>query len=222
MIPGGEVTLGWDRASSLTLSEPMERDWEWTSEEYGLSSIHEFLAENTTPLRTVSFSPFLVETVVFKPPAKPKGKKAKPSSTDESMFRMPTVDEWEYVCSAGSRTLWRWGNECPMVGTPYDYVPERGVILGDRPAFNKHIERNAFGLSFPADSYRPETVLREDGTEVPRSGDGGGMNCGGAGVLACWLTLATPVTIDTIEIEFDHFGEFRSVFTIPDEILGNE
>ena len=28
-------------------------------------------------------------------------------------FRLPTSDEWEYVCAACARTLFRWGDHCP-------------------------------------------------------------------------------------------------------------
>lgn len=105
------------------------------------------------------------------------------SSSRQYGFRPPTSDEWEYDCSAGSRTLWRWGNECPLYTFPSDIVHEEQRTR----SWDLNIRPNAFGLTIAFDDYSPE--LCEDG--IKRGGDGGGSTCGGAGFLAAWLTLAS-------------------------------
>ncbi len=48
-------------------------------------------------------------------------------------FRLPTSDEWEYARAAGARTLWRWGDEIPMILVPsrYAYVEGNPVVFTD-------------------------------------------------------------------------------------------
>ncbi|MBX3170467.1 MAG: hypothetical protein KF760_23880 [Candidatus Eremiobacteraeota bacterium] len=35
-------------------------------------------------------------------------------------FRLPSADEWEYACAAGSRTLFHWGDHVPCDWYPVD------------------------------------------------------------------------------------------------------
>jgi hypothetical protein len=93
-------------------------------------------------------------------------------------FRFPTSDEWEYLCGAGTPTLFRWGDHVPC-----DRYP---ITVG--PKWDLHLRPNAFGLHIAYNPYHMELVA-EVGTT--RGGDGGHMICGGAGFFVGWLTLAT-------------------------------
>src|SRR5262249_46347015 len=121
----------------------------------------DLLDKHCTPLRYVTLRPFLLQV------------KAKPldpateavawgsrrggatvqsfSPTDIAAqlshdgFRLPTSDEWEYACAAGTRTVFRWGDECPLDADPLDVT---GWDLHRRP--------NAFGLHMPSNPYHWE------------------------------------------------------------------
>jgi hypothetical protein len=118
-------------------------------------------------------------------------------------FRFPTSDEWEFLCGAGARTLFRWGDHVPCDRYPPDISPEeaawrrewvlsRGQLERPREGFNSdwdfHRQPNAFGLHIASDPYMYELVAEADRT---RGGDGGSMICGGTGFFLGWLTLAT-------------------------------
>jgi hypothetical protein len=92
-------------------------------------------------------------------------------------FRLPTSDEWEYVCGAGSPTLFRWGDHVPCDCYPID-----------SNSWDLHLRTNAFGLLIASNPYHGELAM-EPG--IWRGGDGGTMICGGAGFFLGWLTLAT-------------------------------
>jgi len=88
-------------------------------------------------------------------------------------FRLLTADEWEYICAAGSRTLFYW---------------ER---IADEPAMNEDswmALRNAFGLSMVKDTYQWEYV---HDPSLMTGGDGGWAVCGGAGLFAQAITRAS-------------------------------
>ncbi len=93
-------------------------------------------------------------------------------------FRLPTSDEWEYVCGSGSGTLFRWGDDCPC-----DHYP-----IDDNPDWVLHRVPNAFGLHIAENPYNLEIV---EEPKILRGGDGGSAMCGGWGSFACWLPLAT-------------------------------
>jgi hypothetical protein len=87
-----------------------------------------------------------------------------------SGLRLPTSDEWEYACGAGSPHLFRWGN----------YWPE----ACQRPNF--------FGLRIAEDPYHVDLISNEP---LARGGDGGCACCGGYGEFFEWLPLATAYCI---------------------------
>lgn len=97
-------------------------------------------------------------------------------------FRLPSSDQWEHACRAGSPTFWRWGDECPT-----DHYPA-GDRAAEDAAWDLHRRPNAFGLRIAADPYQWE-VVAEPG--LKRGGDGGGAIHGGEGFFLGWLPLAS-------------------------------
>lgn len=118
-------------------------------------------------------------------------------------FRLPSSDEWEFLCGAGVTTLFRWGDHVPCDRYPTDINPEEAAwrrqwVLSagtlKRPThgflsdWDRHRVPNAFGLTIAANPYQTELVAEPD---MLRGGDGGCTICGGAGFFAGWLPLAT-------------------------------
>lgn len=104
-------------------------------------------------------------------------------SYDEAMaqlasvgLRTATADEWEWACGAGATTLFRWGDDCPVDGYPYDY--KTGM----------HNDTNLWGLAIGQDPYKHEVTTERT---IVCGGDGGGTTCGGSGFFLGWLALAT-------------------------------
>lgn len=91
-------------------------------------------------------------------------------------LRLSTPDEWEYACGAGATTLFRWGDDTPEDGYPYDHVT------------GPHREPNLWGLSIGQDPYRHEWTSTR---AIVCGGDGGSATCGGTGFFVGWLTIAT-------------------------------
>jgi len=60
-VPGGEVTLGYDREHPFAPTDGQRREWASDRREQGLPALDEYLADRLTPLRTVSLQPFLLE-----------------------------------------------------------------------------------------------------------------------------------------------------------------
>lgn len=90
--------------------------------------------------------------------------------------RPASPDEWEHACGAGATTLFRWGDDSPGDGYPYDHRS------------GPHREPNLWSLMIGQDPYKHEWTT-EPG--VVCGGDGGGATCGGSGFFTGWLTLAT-------------------------------
>jgi hypothetical protein len=91
-------------------------------------------------------------------------------------LRLSTPDEWEYACGAGVETLFRWGDDTPESGYPYDHRT------------GPHREANLWGLAIGQDPYRHEWTSTRT---IVCGGDGGGATCGGTGFFVGWVTIAT-------------------------------
>ncbi len=119
-------------------------------------------------------------------------------------YRLPTSDEWEYLCGGESRTLFRWGDFCPCDHYPDDNTAAELVrkhewvaadspepFKCDDPDWNYHRILNLFGLEIASDPYQMEIV---DENFIVRGGDGGNNICGGGGFFLGWLPLASAFT----------------------------
>ncbi|MER7463659.1 hypothetical protein [Streptomyces sp. NPDC097981] len=174
LIPGGTVRLGFDVDAWIPTPEQVADYAESLAEGYGYGlDLKPYLAEVLSPVRTATQAAVLMaveDEALTGPPA------LTPDALAARGLRMPSADEWEHACGAGSGTLFRWGNECPLDEPPY------GGTGGIRH------EPNAFGLHIAYDGYRTE--LSGDPTAA-HGGDGGEAVCGGYGSLLAWLPLAT-------------------------------
>ncbi|MFB7375997.1 hypothetical protein ACFC6U_32765 [Kitasatospora purpeofusca] len=174
LIPGGRVTVGFDPAAWRPSAELLAGYREESVEQgFGDEDLHAHLARVLSPRRTVTV-PTLLMAVEDEPIEESPADM--PALLAREGLRLPTPDEWEHACGAGARTLFRWGDECPLDRIPY----------GDDTG--PHAGPNAFGLLIAHDTYRSE-ITAEPG--LIHGGDGGESVCGGYGTFLSWLPLAT-------------------------------
>lgn len=207
LIPGGPVLLGHDPSRPPDLSKRDLEDWARARYEYG--NLEEHLETTMTRLRQLILAPFLLEVTSREMDQEPiwqSGRHVGERSVAITLrqvrewvsaggFRLPTSDEWEHACRAGTRTFWWWGNRLAFP------VPER----------------NAFGLQIAWDTYRPEWCTAPN---VFRGGDGGSSCCGGLDGLPTTLRLASAYhePYDVPADESERFsGSCRRLLTLADD-----
>jgi hypothetical protein len=196
LIPGGPATLGY-APGSFRATEVQQQSWEETcrtnpkiAQEF--PRLDSYLEYRLTPLRQVTLQPFLLQVEAEEVELRlERGRRRHPALTipltaaqiqayiAKDGCRLPTSDEWEYACAAGARTLWRWGDEIPMI-----LVPSRKNL----PDWDLHLRPNAFGLLMGDHPSHWEFTAEEG---VLRGGDGGTASNAGPGRLMEWLILAS-------------------------------
>lgn len=95
-------------------------------------------------------------------------------------FWLPTVDEWEYLCGGGCRTLFAWGDSFLKEFCLRHFEDTRQ----QNPVYTLE-QPNFFGLTIGFDPYRREIV--EDAALLFKGGDGGCNVCGGMGIVLGYL-----------------------------------
>jgi hypothetical protein len=234
LIPGGEVTLGYDRSRPFMPDAENLAEWQSLSQRETDADWAAFLDRCLTPLRRVTFAPFLleVEAAPYGQMRVPDGEQVERVGTmlrraygemeggvhfavyqrrllfetlcaelSKDGFRPPTSDEWEYACSGGSRALWRWGDELDPAPAP-DWK-------------SVWTEPNAFGLRIAYDTYESELC---GPPPVWRGGDGGVSVCGGEGLLAWQIALASAYYEPAGDGGFDS-PNVRRAFPVPPDCL---
>lgn len=190
LLPGqSNALLGYDRSNPYRPNDTQLDDWHTVQAEYGWT-IDDYLNEYLGPLRRSTISPILIETVARRFEYAQNGDNQtdgynRVQSQCGDGFRLPTPDEWEYACAAGSRTLFRWGNDCPVSNSYSD------------KEFTLHKHPNAFGITMNHSTYDSELC---QGPTL-RGGDGGGSVCGGIGNVITWFPLASSFQVSGDEME---------------------
>lgn len=99
-------------------------------------------------------------------------------------FRLPTEDEWEYLCGGGLRTLFRWGDS-------FNYDMRLRHFEAEQLNKTEYDLKmpNQFGIEIAYDPYMQEVVM--DSQYFIKGGDGGCLICGGMGKAVGYLPTAT-------------------------------
>ena len=137
-------------------------------------------------------------------------------------FSLANLDEWEYLCGGGCRTLFPWGDDL-------DY--NMNLLYFSKEDNDKYDleEPNFFGLSIAYDPYKMEIIEADELTF--KGGDGGCNVCGGFGEFLGYLSCspyytqkpvgAINIVDDSIVNEYDDeldgdFNFYRRIIRIED------
>ena len=103
----------------------------------------------------------------------------------EEGFSLASLDEWEYLCGGGCRTLFPWGDDL-------DY--NMNLLYFSKEDNDKYDleEPNFFGLSIAYDPYKMEIIEADELTF--KGGDGGCNICGGFGEFLGYLSCSPYYT----------------------------
>lgn len=105
---------------------------------------------------------------------------------EQQGFCLPTVDEWEYICGGGCRTLYVCGDSFDLSLVPEHYMQAH------READELPHQPNGFGLYIGYDPYQRELALDSAGEFVFKGGDGGCFVCGGSSCELGMLPSCAP------------------------------
>lgn len=105
------------------------------------------------------------------------------ATLETSGFRLPTEDEWEYLCGGGSRGLFRWG-DCI---SPEIHLYYRENTITEKTKYYLQLP-NQFGIRIAYDPYKYEVLMDN---QFLKGGDGGCYLCGGSGLALGYLPVST-------------------------------
>ena len=97
----------------------------------------------------------------------------------EEGFSLTNLDEWEYLCGGGCRTLFPWGDDIDYNMNLFYYTKKGNKYDLEEP--------NLFGLSIAYDPYKMEII---DNKSFSKGGDGGCNVCGGFGEFLGYLSCS--------------------------------
>ena len=103
-------------------------------------------------------------------------------------FSLPTIDDWEYLCGGGCRSLFQWGDN-------FDF----NINIDEN--INELEEPNFFGISIGYDPYILE-LLNENQFAL-KGGDGGCNCCGGSGFCLSYFPCSPYYKVDCDIFEDD-------------------
>ena len=98
-------------------------------------------------------------------------------------FSLANLDEWEYLCGGGCRTLFPWGDDIDYNMNLFYYTKKGNKYDLEEPNF--------FGLSIAYDPYKMEII---DNKSFSKGGDGGCNVCGGFGEFLGYLSCSPYYT----------------------------
>lgn len=123
-------------------------------------------------------------------------------------FFLPSLNEWEYLCGGGCRTLFPWGDDIDYNMNLLYYTKKGKKYDLEEPNF--------FGLSIAYDPYKMEIIEANELTF--KGGDGGCNVCGGSGEFLGYLSCSpyyNQKAIDYDEEELDgDFNFYRRIIRI--------
>jgi hypothetical protein len=205
LIPGGEVTLGWNRGDRSQFDPALvldaQADLSQNSDDY---DIWQYLNDHLSDYRTRAIPPLLAEIGLRSRKAADHTRELREWSTHG--FRLPTTDEWEYAFSAG---LWSPGVWLGLGS---------GLSLDRLPGYSP------FGLHYPFEFNRLQYVAEYcHETDEVRGGDGGANEgTGYRGLLGAIPFAPAYRPPDWIRAALLEYGTlvYRRVFPLPPEVLG--
>lgn len=113
-------------------------------------------------------------------------------------FSLANLDEWEYLCGGGCRTLFPWGDDIDYNMNLFYYTKKGNKYDLEEPNF--------FGLSIAYDPYEMEVI---DNKSFSKGGDGGCNICGGFGEFLGYLSCS-PYFNQVIDYEEEDLnGDFN-------------
>ena len=116
-------------------------------------------------------------------------------------FSLPNLDEWEYLCGGGCRTLFPWGDDIDY-NMKFPYFSDGDDL--EIPNF--------FGIFIAYDPYKEEVI---EGNKFFKGGDGGCNICGGSGIFLGYLPCSPYFNMIPFEDELDgDFNFYRGIIRI--------